>query len=323
MRIHRYLAGNTYPNSRRLAAALEVSAKTIQRDLDFMRDRLELPITYDPVRHGYHYTGPVTTFPSITVSEGEIVALFVARKALDQYSGTPFEAPLKAAFAKITEGMQDQVSFDWRDVDSAISFRGTGAAPPDLALFQLLSQAVIQQQCLAFRYRKLGSPLDETRTIEPYHLANVEGGWYLNGRDLMRCEMRTFALPRICDAQVLAATFQRPPHFDIREFLSGSFGVYSADEQWHAIVLHFDAFAGQLISERQWHHSQQIRPIGSGGTAQSPWVVELTLEPGSLEEIAHWILRWGRHCKVVAPPQLQARICEEIRAMAITNGLDQ
>ena len=37
---------------------------------------------------------------SFDVPEGEIVALFVAQKALQQYRGTPFEAPLRALLAR-------------------------------------------------------------------------------------------------------------------------------------------------------------------------------------------------------------------------------
>src|SRR6266705_6516971 len=109
MRIHEGLKARAFPNCRKLADEFEVSSKTIQRDIEFMRDRLGLPIEYDQLHFGFVYTEPVTSFPSIQVSEGEIVALFVAQKALQQYRGTPFEAPLRAAFRKIGHGLKDRV----------------------------------------------------------------------------------------------------------------------------------------------------------------------------------------------------------------------
>ena len=45
----------------------EVSTKTIQRDNDFMRDRLGLPIEYDQLHFGFVYTEPVTHFPNVEV----------------------------------------------------------------------------------------------------------------------------------------------------------------------------------------------------------------------------------------------------------------
>src|SRR5271155_2545287 len=119
MRLHERLKARVFPNCRKLASELEVSAKTIQRDIDFMRDRLGLPIEYDPLQFGFYYTEPVANFPSIEVSQGEIIALFVARKALEQYRGTSFERSLRTAFQKISEGLQEKVEFQWSDLDSA------------------------------------------------------------------------------------------------------------------------------------------------------------------------------------------------------------
>ena len=52
-----------YPNCRKIAEEFEVSAKTVQRDVSFMRDRMGLPIEYDKARFGFHYAQPVIGFP--------------------------------------------------------------------------------------------------------------------------------------------------------------------------------------------------------------------------------------------------------------------
>ena len=69
------------------------AAKTVHRDMEFMRDRLGLPIEYDAARPGYYYTQEVSGFPSLQITEGELFALLVAEKALQQYRGTNFENP--------------------------------------------------------------------------------------------------------------------------------------------------------------------------------------------------------------------------------------
>src|SRR4051812_18167287 len=76
-KLHRLIAAGKYPNCRSLAEELEVSPKTIQRDIDFMRDRMDYPIEYDPLRFGFHYTQPVTAFPQLELAEGELVALLI------------------------------------------------------------------------------------------------------------------------------------------------------------------------------------------------------------------------------------------------------
>ncbi len=50
--IHETVKEGTYPNCRKLAEMLEVTDKTIQRDISFMRDELGLPLEYDTHLHG-------------------------------------------------------------------------------------------------------------------------------------------------------------------------------------------------------------------------------------------------------------------------------
>jgi len=44
-----------FPNARKLADHFELSRKTAQRNIDFMRDRLIAPLEYDPSKKGYYY----------------------------------------------------------------------------------------------------------------------------------------------------------------------------------------------------------------------------------------------------------------------------
>jgi len=305
MRLHAHLKGRAFPNCRKLAEELEVSAKTIQRDIDFMRDRLGLPIEYDPLAFGFYYTEAVTSFPSIEVSEGEIAALFVAQKAMAQYRGTPFEGPLQSAFRKITDGLKDRISFSWTDMDDVISFRSAGASVGDLEFFETLSKAVLRSVEVEFEYRKLESSGYELRKVRPYHLASIENQWYLFAFDLARDQLRTFALPRIRRLRVTAEHFRRPANFSVADVLSESFGVFSAAGKFR-IRLEFDAFAARLVSERTWHESQRLRPARDGSL-----ILELRL--GSLEEIERWILSWGSRVRVLQPAKLAERVQETAR----------
>ncbi len=308
MSLHARLKANEFPNCRKVSDELEVSSKTVQRDIDFMRDRLALPIAYDPVRCGFYYTEPVTSFPSIEVSEGEIAALFVAQKALAQYQGTPFEKPLRSAFRKITDSLKDRVSFSWSDMEDAISFHRVGASVADLELFETVSQAALRSVELTFEYRKLESRRYEARTVRPFHIASLENQWYLFAEDLARKQLRTFALPRMRNARATAVRFRRPADFSISKVLSGSFGVFEGGKK-QRVRLQFDAFAGRLVAERTWHDSQRIRTARDG-------TVTLDLELGGLEEIQRWVLSWGSHVRVVEPKALVSNVAKEAHAIA-------
>src|SRR6185437_9207065 len=80
LRIHQSLQSGKFPNAARMAQELEVSTKSIRRDLEFMRDRLNLPIEFDRARNGFHYTQNVDAFPTMQITEGELFALVVAEK---------------------------------------------------------------------------------------------------------------------------------------------------------------------------------------------------------------------------------------------------
>ena len=301
-RLHDLLMANAYPNCRKTGQELEVSSKTIQRDLEFMRDRLHLPIAYDPLRFGYAYTEVVTAFPTVEVSEGEVISLFVAQKALEQYRGTSFEKPLRSAFSKISQGLRDRIEFQWGDVESAISFRGIGSTVADLEMFETVSRAVLRSHCLVFQYKKLSRSKYEQRRVQPYHLGCIENQWYLFGLDSDRQQIRTFALPRMRNVLDTRVGFVRPADFSITKFLNDSFGVFSSQSK-HRVRIRFDAFAARLVAERKWHGSQKIKGVGKGG-------IELRMTLGGLEEVERWVLSWGEHATVLEPKALVARIRE-------------
>ncbi|MFN2476644.1 MAG: helix-turn-helix transcriptional regulator [Chthoniobacterales bacterium] len=308
MSIHARLKAGRFPNCRKIAEELEVSSKTIQRDIDFMRYRLALPIEYNPLRFGFYYSEAVTSFPTIDVSEGEIAALFVAQKALAQYHGTPFERPLKSAFRKITDGLKDRVSFSWSEMEDAISFRSMGASVAGLELFEIVSQAVVRSVELTFDYRKLESSRFERRSVRPFHIASLENQWYLFAEDLARRQLRTCALPRMRNPQATSTRFRRPADFSISKVLRGSFGVFAGGRK-HRVRLEFDAFAGRLVGERTWHESQRLRTKADGS-------VLLELELGGLEEIERWVLSWGSHVRVLEPKALVSKVAAEAQSIS-------
>ena len=304
MRIHQSLQSLALPNATTLARALEVGTKTIHRDLEFMRDRLNLPIAYDGARHGYHYTEEVNAFPTLQLTEGELVALVVAEKALQQYRGTTFEKPLLSAIKKMEQSLPDTVSVNLADVDQTISFRTRAEPILDLATFDTLAKATSHHQQLEIVYRKAGQREGTRRVVDPYHLANINGEWFLFAYDHLRAEVRTFAPARILEIKATGRKFQRPQKFSLEQRLRDSFGVHSGQEE-HTVVLRFNAAAADYIREKKWHPSQSLKELGDGG-------VELRLKLSSLEEVARWVLSWAGNAVALQPREL----VEKVRAAA-------
>ena len=82
-------AGKQPVNCLTFAEKWGVSQKTVQRDIDFLRDQLHAPLDYDRLRKSYFFTEPTWSMPALVVSEGEILAVLLGSRVLEQYHGTP------------------------------------------------------------------------------------------------------------------------------------------------------------------------------------------------------------------------------------------
>lgn len=308
LKIHDALRGASLVNCTQLAAMLEVARKTIVRDIAFMRDQLDLPIEFDPRLNAYRYTAPVNAFPTVNVTEGELLALLVAQRALEQYRGTPFHRQLSIAFEKLSGGLRDRISFSPADELRAVSFKNIGLGKTDLVMFNQLSAAVLRQDEVTFAYRKPGARQGSLRRVQPWHLANRENLWYLIGFDTGRQALRTFALPRISEVVLTKTKFERPEDFSPEKFFANALGVLGGTGDYR-VVIRFNAVAAGRVREREWHESQEQRELPDGG-------LELTLRLGALEEVEQWILGWGAAAEVVAPPELRERIGATVRKLS-------
>jgi proteasome accessory factor B len=305
LRIHQAIQSGQHPNANSLAAELEVSAKSIHRDLEFMRDRLELPLAYEIARRGYRYTEEVGNFPTLQITEGELFALLVAEKALQQYRGTAFERPLVSAFKKMAASLPDTVSLNIADWQQTISFRTRAEPVLNLEVFDALAKAVAHRSQLRLTYRKPGRRETELRVVDPYHLANINGEWFLFAWCHLRRDIRTFVPSRIHALESTGQTFARPQKFSLEKRLRDSFGVQSGQGSFE-VVLQFNEHVADYIREKKWHESQVLRELKDGG-------VELRMKLSSLAEVERWVLGWAGNARVLQPPELAQSVIQAAR----------
>jgi predicted DNA-binding transcriptional regulator YafY len=310
LRIHQAIASGSYPNATRLAEELEVSTKSVHRDLEFMRERLQLPLAYDSRRYGYCYTEEVSSFPTLQITEGELFALLVAEKALQQYRGTNFEKPLVSAFRKMAAALPDTISLNLADWEQTISFHTRAEPILNLEIFDALAKATADRRQIEITYRKPGRRQAEQRVVDPYHLANVNGEWFLFAHDHLRKALRTFVPARIGAVRQTGKTFARPQKFSLEKNLRDSFGIHSGQGSY-SVVIRFDEFAADYIREKRWHPSQVLREQEDGS-------LEIRFTLSSLGEIQRWILSWAGHAVVKEPPELAASVRRAAEAVLRT-----
>jgi predicted DNA-binding transcriptional regulator YafY len=69
-------------------------------------------------------------------------------------------------------------------------------------------------------------------------------------------------------------------------------------------------YAARLAQERRWHPTQEVKILDGKGNK-----VEVSFEVGRLEEVLRWVLSFGSHAKVLAPPELIQMVRREVREM--------
>ncbi|HWH70541.1 MAG TPA: WYL domain-containing protein, partial [Candidatus Sulfotelmatobacter sp.] len=238
----------------------------------------------------------VSAFPTVQITEGELFALIVAEKALQQYRGTSFERPLLSAIRKMEQSLPETISLDLADIERTISFRTRAEPILDLGVFEKLAKATAARHQLEITYRKPGQQQAEQRKIDPYHLANINGEWFLFAFDHLRQDIRTFVPARIKSIRPTGFTYDRPHKFSLEKRLRDSFGVHSGHGEFD-VVIRFNEQVADYIREKKWHSSQHLRELKEGG-------VELAMKLSSLGEVERWILSWGGNATVVRPPEL-------------------
>ncbi len=308
--LDRAIRAGEYPNARTIARELEVGHRTVQRDVEFLRERLGAPLAFDQRRNGYYYAEPDYHLPLMTLTEGELLALFLAERALQQYRGTPFAADLARAFRKVTAGLSERVTVDLAHLGEGHSFRTTAASGLDPGLFRDLEAAIRARRRLAIRYYSASSDEETAREVDPYHLASVDGQWFLVAHCHLRGEVRMFSPSRILSRAPTGIIFEPPADFRIDDYLAGSLSVLrGTGGESHRVRLRFSGNATKYVRERTWHESQTLEE-----TPEGDLILGLTV--GHLREVERFALGWGATCEVLEPPELRARVARELSAAA-------
>lgn len=291
-----------YPNATSLAHQFEISTKTAQRDIDFMRDRLHCPLCYDKSRKGYYYEDTTFSLPMVYLSSKELTSLLIARRLLKDLSGGYLGEELSSVLRKITgvlsrhmvmeEGMEEPLSFKMIEYS---------LAPEEV--FRTVLEGCLRRHRLRFIYYSPSSDERRERVVDPYHLLNYMGSWHLIGYCHLRKEIRDFSLSRISGAEILEEVFKLPSGFNFQEYLHSSFGIYKGKVQ-KKVTLRFSPEKSRWIRDQIWHRDQKQRYLKDGS-------MEISFPVSEFSEIQREILRHGSDVEVIRPKALRRLIKSE------------
>lgn len=305
--IDRKIREKLYPNCSSLAGEWEASPKTIQRDLEYMRDTLNAPLIYSAKNREYYYSEEQYHLPAINIKESDLFAIFLADKLLEQYEGTPIYNSLRSIFKKIEDSLPDNTVIRPSSDHSLFTVIAPFSTVILPEVLEIVFEGLRSSSTLDIEYQVPGK-VPVSRRIDPYHGVRYEGDWYVVGFCHLRCEIRTFSLSRILNAKKSNNKFAKPNHFDFRIFSGNHFGVHWGKNDIDVKIL-FNKEAAAYIKERQWHPSQ-ILEYNSDGS------VILSMTVNHILELKRWILSWGETAQVIEPPSLVENVRKSILSMS-------
>ncbi|MBA3782936.1 MAG: WYL domain-containing protein [Nocardioides sp.] len=205
LQTHRFWAGTE------LAGRLEVSERTLRRDIERLRD-LGYPVHSNRGVEGGYQLGPGGSMPPLVVDEDEAIAMVVALGGTASgLSGSLSEASL-SALTKVVQVLPTRLRRRAEALRAATVDSPFSQAPEvEAGVLSAVAQAVRDQERLRFGYTAKGGSApgeDLRRHVEPHRLVTVGRKWYLLGYDLDRQDWRSFRMDRLRDPEGTRAIFR-------------------------------------------------------------------------------------------------------------------
>ncbi len=289
-----------------LAKEQEVTERTIRRDIEALQEA-GFPL-YDEWRNGRKiwllvegYKQKLTQ--SFTLAE--LTALFFGRNLMSFLGGAPFAQDLESAFAKIREALPA------KSLPYLARIQDLFAARPGPSkdyskkqdVIASLIDAVLHQRRARIAYYSFNSRKTKSYTVDPYRLVYYHGGLYLYARAEEYGEVRTFAVERVEQIEVVDEGFEIPADFNVSEYARGAFGIAGGKPE--VVEIAFAAEMAGYIRERVWHESQVLEDGPAGSV-----ILRLSVAPGF--ELRAWIKGFLPHAQVLKPASLRDAIARDL-----------
>jgi predicted DNA-binding transcriptional regulator YafY len=282
-----------------LADRLEVSPRTVRRDVDRLRE-LGYPVQATRGPDGGYRLDAGSELPPLLFDDDQAVAVAVALQTATMSVEGVEEAALRA-LATVRQVMPARLRHRV-DALQVTRVAKTGWQPSrvDTAVLLAIGQAVRAREVLRFDYagvRELAAGLTgERRRVEPLHVVTWGGRWYLIGFDLDRADWRTYRVDRMTLRTPNGPRFtpRQLPAADVAAFVAERFEGRDPLPCRGQAILHAPAAA---ITE--WARGQAlVEEVG-------PDRCRVSAGSWSWTGLAAWFGMFDVEVEVIGPPELR------------------
>ena len=270
---------NSYPAFEEIKSFLheqgfEISKRTLQRDIDAIRNEFSVSILFDRSRQGY---------------------------CIDQEASPGYGKLLKLIrLQNETEMLQQSL----RDEHEYISFEHQDEWS-NIKWIEPLLDAIKHKKVVELHHFTFSRDQSLPRRVEPYLLKEYQNRWYLLSVN-EEGEVRTYGLDRITNVVVTTSTFTPQKNFDPHTYYAHVIGLNQDGSRCEEVVLSTDALTAKYMKSLKWHVSQEVVSENDEEVVFSMYV-----QPNS--ELKQKILSHGGNIKVLAPESLVTDIKKELR----------
>lgn len=297
-----------------LAAELEVSERTIHRDVDAL-SAAGVPIYAERGPHGgmQLVDGYRTRLTGLTGDEAE--ALFLSGlpgPAAELGLGTVVAAARLKVLAALPAELRARASrlVERFHLDAAGWFHA-GESVPHLGT---LAEAVWEARRVRVGYRRAGGEVE--RTLEPLGLVLKAGTWYVVA--VADGEIRTYRVGRFSRVEPLDGGFERPPGFDLAGHWNATTAAYEASAPRMEVEVRVDPEAigllAELVGVRAVRAGERLEDDGEDGWRR------LRLQVDWPEEVPARLLAMGDRIEVVGPSALRREMIDRARRVLERHG---
>ena len=308
LQIDEEIRSGKFPNATSLSKKIEVSSRTIQRDIEYMRDMYNAPIEFDAYKNGYYYTEENFYIKSVPLSEGELFSVALFDQLLEQYRNTPLENDLRSVFKKIEMSLPNKITLDSSFLQNQTTFIPDQMGTINPENFSKIFSALKNRHVLDFEYRPLQKTTWMTRRVNPLHAVCQKGNWYVMGFCHDKKDIRVFNFSRMQNVTESKEEFDIPEDFNPDKYFDKEIGIWLSATKRYTVELLISAEIGTFALERSWNKNQKIEQREDG----SVWV---SFETTQLPEVKRWVLGQGKTVKVLGPDELIAQVKEEVAAV--------
>ena len=257
-----------------------ISSRTLERDIEQIRNEFGVVIKYNKNRNGYF---------------------------IDKENTINFESFMRFLEIVATAELLIQTIQEGKEALNYISFESVGSFK-GVEYLKIFLEAIRTKQVVSFKHFNWHTKQKKEFILEPYLLKQYQSRWYVYGKEKNRRYYLTFGIDRIEEPKLLSDKFSIPRNFDPNESFNAVVGIDFSGGKRETVILSIQYPQANYLKTLPLHDSQTII-----SDDKKELVISIHVIPNF--ELIQKILSHVEFIKVISPKSVADEVkerCKEI-----------